>query len=378
MTGGVASRRGPAASDHAAMADLLVGWFSKHGRDLPWRRVEPTLGRRDPYKSLVSEIMLQQTQVARVVPKFVDFVRAFPTVGALAAASEERVLAAWTGLGYYRRARSLHAAARVIVSRFRGEVPRTCLELTELPGVGRYTAGAVASIVFGRPEPIVDGNVSRVLLRVRGRDLASDDPTAVRFAWAEAGAFVAAAGPRAGAFNEGLMELGATVCMPDAPRCLFCPWQDRCVAHARGAQDRIPRPKTAATKRHLLHACVRVTRADGSVLVEQRPERGLWAGLWQVPTLERAGTGKPPATSSPRPPSAASMSRWLGAGLRLARAEEFVFEATHRSVRFVVFQGEATAEQAAALAGPERSWRTPASCRALAMSSPMRRILGLP
>jgi len=187
---------------------------------------------RDPYFSLVSELMLQQTQVARVIEKFTEFVGRFPTVEALARADEGGVLAVWSGLGYYRRARHLHRAAREIVARFEGRVPTTVEELMTLPGVGRYTAGAVASMVFGRAEPLVDGNVARVLVRIEGRECSAAE--GVAWAWERAGELVRIAeapkgqsakrsllGP--GVFNEGLMELGAVVCVPRGPRCGVCP-----------------------------------------------------------------------------------------------------------------------------------------------------------
>lgn len=380
----------------------LAAWFEVNARDLPWRRLgrEPKSGaaaraaQRDPYKSLVSELMLQQTQVWRVVPKFNEFIERFPTVQALAAASEDRVLAAWTGLGYYRRAKLLHAAAKEIVERHAGRVPEMAIELTTLPGVGRYTAGAIASIVFGTPEPIVDGNVSRVLMRVRGKDLASDDPEAVRWAWAQASGLVAIAGqldvaqastPKNSSivsrFNEGLMELGATVCTPEGPRCLYCPWRDVCVARAAGTQDRIPRAKSAAKRQAIVYATVVVRDDRGRMLMERRPQTGLWAGLWQTPTLESGSGGAAKAV-----PTAAAMARWIGLPgdkkpkaqkkSSIRRTDEFVFHTTHREVRFVVF--EALTTDPASLLSDSRRWCEQAELADMALSSPMRRILGLP
>jgi A/G-specific adenine glycosylase len=251
-------------------------------------------GERDPYQVLVSELMLQQTQVSRVVERFRVFVARFPTFAALAAADEGEVMALWAGLGYYRRARLLHAAAKAVVGRHGGEMPREMAAIGDLPGVGRYTAGAIASIGLGRAEALVDGNVSRVLLRLEGKALASDDPAAVAFAWERAGELVrAAANP--GAFNEALMELGATVCTPTAPKCGECPWREACVARREGTMGEIPRPKTRVARTSLRFECVVLRDAKGRVLLEQRPVGGLWGGLWQPPSVEMVGTRKPAA-----------------------------------------------------------------------------------
>lgn len=284
---------GGAAPDHAtlaAMARDLEHWFSRNARELPWRTTP-----RDPWRALVAEAMLQQTQVSRVAGAgpgaepgaFARFVARFPTPASLASADEAEVLALWAGLGYYRRARHLHAAAKAIVERHAGRVPDDPAALRALPGVGRYTAGAIASIVFGRPEPIVDGNVRRVLLRVAGRDANPASRETEAWAWARAARFVEAS-QRPGAFNEGLMELGATVCLPApaSPRCEACPWARACRARALGLEDRIPRAKRPP-RRGVLHLLVVVVRdGRGRLLLERRGPGGLWPGLWQPPTLE--------------------------------------------------------------------------------------------
>lgn len=203
----------------AAMARALEQWFAGAARSLPWRALGPD-GWRDPYAVLVSELMLQQTQVARVVERFGAFMRRFPTVAALAGADEADVIALWAGLGYYRRARHLHAAAKRIVHEHGGEVPRAAAALRALPGVGRYTAGAIASMAMGQRVPLVDGNVARVLMRLEAR--AGDVAQGQAWAWERAGELVSSS-TSAGAFNEGLMELGATVCVPGRPRCEACP-----------------------------------------------------------------------------------------------------------------------------------------------------------
>ncbi|MGA8762354.1 MAG: A/G-specific adenine glycosylase, partial [Candidatus Sulfotelmatobacter sp.] len=193
----------------------ILAWYDAHARNLPWR------ANRDPYRVWFSEIMLQQTRVAAVIEHYQEFLRRFPTVEKLAAAREASVLAAWSGLGYYRRARLLHAAAKVIVRKHGGKFPATAEELKALPGIGRYTAAAIASIAFNQPVSVVDGNVERVLQRVSGKRLAGEElwETAERLLERK----------RSGDFNQAMMELGATVCTPRAPACLTCPVMDFCV-----------------------------------------------------------------------------------------------------------------------------------------------------
>ena len=338
------------SSQSRTLDGALSAWFRRHARPLPWR-VTP----RDPYRSLVSEYMLQQTQVARVLEKFGPFMERFPTLEALAAAPLDDVLAEWSGLGYYRRARFLHACARRIVERHGGVVPSDVQELLGLPGIGRYTAGAIASIVHERPAPIVDGNVARVLLRVRGERLTQEEGMA--FAWREAEVLAKASGDIA-AFNEGMMELGATVCTPVNPRCGECPVAAHCDARARNLQDQIPAPKAAAARSALHIACVVVRDARGRVLLEKRPETGLWAGMWQPPTVESPG----------RRPTRKAVGAALGAeGLR--RVGGFVHTTTHRDVHFTVYGAER-------IVAAGRRWFTPAQAAELAMGNPQRRIVG--
>ncbi len=278
----------PARWNDAAVARALVRWFVANARDLPWR--VPRDGRRDPYRVLVSEVMLQQTQVGRVLLRYEQFLGRFPSVGALARAPAGRVLDAWAGLGYYRRARALHALAREVARR--GSWPASASELEALPGVGRYTAGAVASLAFGEATPAVDGNVARVLLRVMGRDVPRDSRDGLGACWERAACLARAthrlaglASNPAGALNEALIELGATVCTVRAPRCGACPIAGACAARARGVQDRIPRPKSRARRRLVREACLVARDATGRVLLERRGAGGLWEGLWQPPTV---------------------------------------------------------------------------------------------
>jgi len=255
----------------------LAAWFTRSARDLPWRRT------RDPYCVWVSEIMLQQTQVATVKPYFERFVRAFPTIEALAAADEQQVLRLWEGLGYYRRARQLYQAARVIVAEHGGEFPRDRRSVRRLPGIGRYTAGAILSIAFDAREPILEANSTRLLARLRAYRGDPASTAGSRILWAIAEAVL----PRTkvGAFNQALMELGSTVCLAKAPRCDACPAAALCLARAAGLQAAIPAPKPKRPAETRREAAVLVHRR-GRVLVVQRPEGQRWAGLWDFPRFQ--------------------------------------------------------------------------------------------
>lgn len=346
----------------APAAEAIGAWFGSHARDLPWRT------RRNGYHALVSELMLQQTQVSRVLEKFGPFVQRFPTVASLAAAPEDEVLAAWQGLGYYRRARLLHAAAKAVVERHSGRVPVDDLEaLRALPGVGRYTAGAIASIVAGVRAGIVDGNVARVFQRLAGREGASSSREVADWAWREADRFVqGAADP--GIANEGLMELGATICTPAAPRCLACPVADLCRARREDRTDQIPAPKPRVARRELVLIAARLRRgSDGAVLLEQRPRVGLWAGLWQPPSIESAdGRGIAPQV--------AGEMLGLPATVALQALGEVPFQTTHRAVTFVVFAATVKG-RGAALARDGRRWVVAEDVGELALSNAARRVL---
>ena len=369
----------------AAIAGAVARWFARNARELPWRvgwkarrkpgpenrgtkgtaaerRATPeSTRRRDPYLALVAEAMLQQTQVSRVIEKYGEFVGRFPTVEALAAADEHEVLGLWTGLGYYRRARNLHAAAKMVVAEFGGSVPRGVEELQKLPGVGRYTAGAIASIAHGERAPIVDGNVARVLLRVHGKGAASDDKSVRGWLWERADAMVQAA-DEPGVFNEGMMELGATVCVPGTPRCGECPLREMCVARREGRELDIPRPKARTARKDVHCAVVVIRRGDAAMVVEQRGDDGMWAGMWQAPTIERAD----------RPPTATEVGRAVGVPAKtLKRSETFEFLATHRRMVFVVYRVSVAEGYT-----PKRgAFRGRAAIARLGMSSPQRRVL---
>jgi A/G-specific adenine glycosylase len=258
----------------------LVAWYGQAHRDLPWR-ISP-----DPYRILVSELMLVQTTVAAVVPYYTRFLARFPDVGALATADEAEVLKAWEGLGYYRRARQLHAAARVIVSEYGGKFPDDPDALRALPGVGRYIAGAILSIAFDHPAPILEANTQRVLARLLAcRENVRSTATQKRL-WDAAARLVPPTG--AGAFNQALMELGALVCVPREPHCLICPVAAECRARALGIQDEVPVLAARPAPLSVVEACAVVAR-DGRWLIVQRSPGGLWDGFWELPTIHLQG-----------------------------------------------------------------------------------------
>ncbi len=270
-----AQASGSSSSLRRRVRQRLLAWFETARRDLPWRRG------RDPYHIWVSEVMLQQTTVAAVVPYFERFLHAFPTLRDLAAAPEQEVLRLWEGLGYYRRARDLHRAARQLVAAGAGTIPDNPEVLRELPGMGRYTLGAVLSQAFDRRLPILEANSLRVLCRLFGR---TDDPRrgpAQRWLWQVAEELLPA--KRVGDFNQALMELGALVCTPAAPRCGDCPLAADCVARRLGLQAEIPARAPPATITEVREAAV-VVRRGREVLLVQRPESAnRWANLWEFP-----------------------------------------------------------------------------------------------
>jgi A/G-specific adenine glycosylase len=257
-----------------ALRRKLLRWYRANRRDLPWRRTS------DPYAIWLSESMLQQTRVETVIPYWERFLARFPTVEALARAPLDDVLTLWAGLGYYSRARNLHRAAQVMVESHGGAVPEQAEALRALPGVGRYTAGAVASIAFDRAEPIVDGNVARVFARVFGIDEDVKSTPVVKRLWEEAAELVHGASP--GDFNQALMELGATVCVPRGARCLACPVSEHCIAFREGRTETLPR-KTKKLPPRPVSTVAGWLERRGQVLVVQRPAEGLLGGLWELP-----------------------------------------------------------------------------------------------
>lgn len=278
----------------------LLRWYRRRKRDLPWRRTT------DPYAIWVSEAMLQQTTVAAVVPYWERFLHRFPDVAALSRASEDEVLAVWSGLGYYRRARALREGALAVMERHGGRVPDDAAALRELPGIGRYTAGAIASLAFGREEPVVDGNVARVVSRwlaARERGAALD-----RTLWEVAGILVR--GPRPGELNQAVMELGATVCTPRSPACEACPVRTLCRARALGRQESFPPKRSVARPREVAAAAAWIER-DGAVLVVRKPAGGVLRGAWDLPAISVADG------ADPRRALAALVRRHHGLAVRL-------------------------------------------------------------
>jgi len=252
----------------------LLKWFDEHARDLPWRRTD------DPYAIWISEIMLQQTQVATVGPYYERFMRRFPTVEKLARARLDSVLKQWEGLGYYSRARNMHRAAQEIIKRFGGRLPDTKEQLLTLPGIGAYTAGAVASIAFGRREPLVDGNVIRVLCRLFR---IQEDPrknAVQKDIWALAEKLLPKS--RVGDFNQALMELGSEVCLPRSPRCEACPLNRQCQARLHGDETELP-IRSPKKKIPCHTVVVGVIRKQGRILIDKRKPEGLLGGLWEFP-----------------------------------------------------------------------------------------------
>ena len=325
----------------------LVAWYARTARDLPWRR-PPDRSTDWPYRVWVSEIMLQQTQVERVKEYFARFVARFPDVQALARAREREVLRHWEGLGYYRRARQLHAAARVIVAEHGGEFPRTVADLRELPGIGRYTAGAIASIAFGVPAPIVEANSRRVLARLVGYDRPTGGSAGDGPIWEIAERLVPKKQP--GRFNQALMDLGATICTPTRPRCPACPLAAACVARRTGRTETIPVAGARTATQRLTETAV-VLRRRGEVLLERRGPGEWWEGLWDFPRL----TGK-------RLPS----DRRLGV---------VTYTVTHHQVRCTVVERVVTGRSPRAAAG--RHWLAPAKLAGLPLAAPARRIAAL-
>ena len=260
--------------------DALIAWFEAEKEDLPWRNTD------DPYAIWISEIMLQQTQVATVTPYYHRFLERFPTVEALATAPQSDVLKAWEGLGYYSRARNLHRAAQIVAAEHNGEFPQTVSGLQELPGIGRYTAGAVASFAFDLDAPILDGNVIRVLTRLLDID---DDVTqsATRRRLWEITEELLPEG-RGPAWNEGLMELGRLICTSRTPTCDQCPVAHHCLAFERGVQAERPVKTPKAPTPHYDVTAAVIRRDDGKLLISQRPEDKMLGGLWEFPGGKRA------------------------------------------------------------------------------------------
>lgn len=380
-----------------AFRTRLLTWYRKHRRDLPWREMN---GRSvNPYHVLLSEAMLQQTQVATVVPYFHRFTEAFPTVQALARADEQAVLTLWQGLGYYRRARNLHAAAKAIVSDHGGEVPATVNELLKLPGIGAYTAGAIASIAHGTRAAVVDGNVERVFARLMLIEDPINAPGTKKAVWSLAERLVPKSNP--GDYNQALMELGATICKPKLPKCFVCPVRAYCHGVQETNPERLPVKLAKKKPKEVTHVVIAASR-KGKYLFEQRPSDGLWSSMWQLPTWEDTGadllgslkqlknshrdasrpenrdTDEP--ARRPRGNTAAistALMDWFRSRFNLtldppAVLTDFTHQTTHRTIRFVVLHAEAVSGRLKPNAGV---WRKLNQLNDLPMSNPQRQAI---
>jgi A/G-specific adenine glycosylase len=252
----------------------LLQWFKENARDLPWRKTS------DPYAIWISEIMLQQTQVPTVIPYYQRFLKTFPTVRHLAETDLSKILKIWEGLGYYTRARNLHKASQVISNHFEGRIPDNLKDLLRLPGIGRYTAGAILSIAYNKEAPIVDGNVKRVLSRIFGVSTDPKQKKTEALLWNISESLIPKG--HASAFNQGLMDLGSMICIPREPQCPECPLRNLCKARASGNPEKYP-SKVIRKAVPRIEAVAAIIRKGGKVLLKQRPPKGLLGGLWEFP-----------------------------------------------------------------------------------------------
>jgi len=342
-----------------AFAKQIVRWQKQHGRNsLPWQNT------RDPYRVWLSEIMLQQTQVSTVLGYYARFLMRFPSVADLAAAPQDDVMALWSGLGYYSRARNLHRCAQAVVNLHGGEFPRTAVALQTLPGIGRSTAAAVASFCFSERVAILDGNVKRVLTRLLAYSADLSQASAERALWDLAGELLPPA-KQMSAYTQGVMDLGATVCSTRQPQCLICPVQSLCAAQREGQPESYP-VKTRKLKR-TAHALwlLWAQRPDGTVWLERRPARGIWGSLYCLPTFdsEEAMSQAVPTT----------------ARAQLLPLAPFTHLLTHKDLHLKPFLSQLTTRQslAAELIAQERggAWFGPADWQALGLPAPVRKLL---
>ncbi len=352
----------PKPDPAATFSAQLIEWQRHHGRHtLPWQNT------RDPYRVWLSEIMLQQTQVATVLGYYERFLQRFPDVAALAAASLDDVFALWSGLGYYGRARNLHACAQAVVARHGGRFPGSSAELTTLPGIGRSTAAAIAAFCFGERAAILDGNVKRVLTRVLAFDGDLAEARQERVLWAKATELLPEQGIER--YTQGLMDLGATLCSARAPACLLCPVNAHCAAERAGTQERYPL-KTRKLKRgareHVWLWLRKLDKGRDTVFLEQRPASGVWAGLWSLPEFD--------STSAFETASAA----WPGRGESLP---SFTHVLTHldwrlHPIRWTLPDRLGAAQRAQIESGwPDGRWFGLDEALAAGLPSPLRKLL---
>ncbi len=351
-----------------AVREKLAAWYQEARRDLPWRN------NRDPYRILVSEMMLVQTTVAAVIPYFEKFLRRFPDVNALAAADPKEVLKAWEGLGYYRRARQLHVAARQIVRLHGGVVPDDPAAIRDLPGVGRYIAGAILSFAFDRPEPIVEANSQRVLARLLAVDANLAVTSTREQIWSAAGRLVPPTG--AGSFNQAFIELGALICTPREPSCLICPLASLCHGRRLGIQDRLPVTLAKSPPLFVTEVCVILVRKE-RVLIVQRGVGGLWEQFWEFPTLHVDGPNPAARPIASDGDLAASLRHLTGVEASIGRpARTLKYSVTNHRVKLIAHVGQAPS--GTAKPGPglvDARWARPDELSLYTFSSAGRRLI---
>ena len=350
-------------SQDASFADALIGWQKQHGRhQLPWQ------GTRDAYRIWLSEIMLQQTQVATVIPYYARFLDSFPDVAALAAAPTETVMAHWSGLGYYTRARNLHRCAQQVVSNHAGRFPSDPETLASLPGIGKSTAAAIAAFAYGARAAILDGNVKRVFCRVFGVEGFPGQAAVEKHLWQRAEAMLPER--EIEAYTQGLMDLGATLCTRTRPACDRCPMQSRCIAHASGRTSELParKPKKAIPEKSTV---MLVVVHEGEILMEQRPPEGIWGGLLSLPELNRLSSENSDVDLDEQLALALSS---FGDIDEIILFSSFVHGFTH--YRLSVMPVHVTLRQRHVMAAQSNyQWRALAQISEAALPSPVRKLL---
>ncbi|MDR3591245.1 MAG: A/G-specific adenine glycosylase [Negativicutes bacterium] len=342
------------------LAEMLLTWYDGAKRDLPWRRDS------DPYKIWVSEIMLQQTRVEAVRPYYERWLERFPRLGDLAAASDDEVIGYWQGLGYYSRARRLLQGVREVQATYGGRVPDNRPAIMAVPGIGDYTAGAILSIAYDRPEPAVDGNVLRIFSRLH----CLEDDIATSAARRKVEALVVQSMPdrRCGDFNQALMDLGATICLPKTPRCGDCPLHSRCCAHSRGVQQEFPVKRKASAPRQIQLAAA-VVEDGGRYLLRRRPDQGLLARMWEFPAVEVG------VAEDPRPLLEAAVLTGTGQTVRTGeQLLELDHVFSHRRWHILFYQ--CSLLDNAPLTGSDTCWLSPADWAGISFAGPHRRMAG--
>ena len=350
--------RNPLPSKHNVAARIVAWQLAQGRRGQPWQ------GQRDPYRVWLSEVMLQQTQVSTALAYYERFIAKYPNVAALAAAPLDDVLALWSGLGYYSRARYLHRCAQVVVTEHAGGFPRSSAALAELPGIGRSTAAAIAAFCYDERAAILDGNVKRVLARHAGFDADLADAAAQRELWRHAASLLPPA-PDMPVYTQGLMDLGATVCLPRQPRCLVCPLHDDCVARRSGRTAELPLKSRRLQRGARSNALLWLRHRD-QVLLVRRPERGVWAGLWSLPEMSDIAAAQ------------ALAARWSGRGITLPAIDHALthFDWRLQPLRWdlPVRTASATRERIAASLGAAR-WLPVTEALQMSLPSPVRKLL---